>query len=111
MLSAHKHHQLTTLSMIKYTKSEEKNIFLNFFYTLKNLFIQLLTKNTNDGVGVKRLTFICDNIAGICPFRAPTKHIRDDVIMCTLKPPNAEIATITGIIHLNPFDNILSPNV
>ena len=32
-------------------------------------------------------------MAGKCPYLAPTKHILEDVIMCTLKPPKADMAT------------------
>lgn len=56
-------------------------------------------RKTNDGVGVYLSMLMWDKIVGMCPLRAPTKHIRDDVIMCTDKPPNADIATNTGMIH------------
>lgn len=59
----------------------------------------MLTKNTSDGIGVKRLTLICDSISGMCPLRAPTKHIRDEVIMCTDSPPKAATATRMGITN------------
>lgn len=38
-----------------------------------------------------------ERISGMCPLRAPTKHIRDEVMMCTERPPKAEIATRMGI--------------
>jgi len=53
---------------------------------------------------------MCDSTAGICPLRAPTKHIRDEVIICTDRPPNAEMATIMGMIREKP-PSILLPNV
>ena len=40
--------------------------------------------------------------AGIWPFLAPTKHMREDVMMCTDKPPNAEIATNMGTMPDKP---------
>lgn len=35
--------------------------------------------------------------AGKWPFLAPTNSIREEAMTCTLKPPNAEIATKIGI--------------
>lgn len=67
-------------------------------------------RKTNDGVGVYLSILMWDRIVGICPFRAPTKHILDDVIMCTERPPNADIATKTGIIHW-PKESTSLPNV
>ncbi len=69
-----------------------------------------LTRKIKEGVGVNFLTFMNDRIAGMCPFRAPTKHILDDVIIWTESPPNAEMATVTGIIQ-EPTSKTLSPNV
>lgn len=51
-----------------------------------------------------------DNTAGICPLRAPTKHMRDEVIMCTDRPPKADMATMIGMISENP-PIILLPKV
>ena len=56
-----------------------------------------LTRNTSDGIGVYRLTLIWDRISGMWPLRAPTKHIRDEVMMCTERPPKAEMATRMGM--------------
>lgn len=59
-----------------------------------------MQRKTNDGVGVYLSIFMCDRMVGMCPLRAPTKHMRDEVIMCTDSPPNADIATSTGMIQL-----------
>lgn len=73
--------------------------------------IFLHTRNTSDGIGVKVLMLMCDNKDGMCPFRAPTKHIRDEAIMWTHKPPNADVATIIGIIQAPKLGITLLPNV
>lgn len=59
------------------------------------------TKNIREGKGVYVLMLMWANIVGKWPFLAPTNNMRDEVIMWTLRPPNAETATNTGIIHAN----------
>lgn len=59
----------------------------------------ILTKKISDGVGVNLFILIWDNMAGKCPYLAPTKHILEDVIMWTLKPPKADTATKIDITH------------
>ena len=44
-----------------------------------------------------------DKQSGKCPWRAPTKHSRLEVIMCALKLPKAEVATSNGIMKAAPF--------
>lgn len=83
-----------------------KKYYFQYVIQLKVLFcLENCTKNTKDGKGVKHFMFKWLNRAGMCPFLAPAKHILDDVIMCTLKPPNAAIATSVGMNHsIQPID-------
>jgi len=53
---------------------------------------------------------MCDRIAGMCPLRAPTKQMREEVMMWTERPPKADMATMRGMISENT-PRILSPKV
>lgn len=80
------------------------------FAIMKIRFRHVPTRKTRLGVGVNLLMFKCANATGKCPSLAPTYIILEAVMICTLSPPKADMATIIGRIHAN-FPNTKFPNV
>ena len=56
------------------------------------------TKNIRDGFGRLLSIVIKLRQSGKCPWRAPTKQSREEVMMWQLKLPRADVATSRGIM-------------